>query len=64
MVGVILYSRTRLKFTGFLVELFEGNLLLALFFVWWRAFILGMGMPTCRYLIGAVLVARAWSRWD
>jgi TRAP transporter 4TM/12TM fusion protein len=60
MVGVIVYSGLGLKFTGFLVELSKGNLLLALFFVMVACIILGMGMPTsAAYLIGAVLMAPA-----
>ena len=60
MVGVIVYSGLGLKFTGFLVELSRGNLLLALFFVMIACIILGMGMPTsAAYLIGAILMAPA-----
>jgi TRAP-type uncharacterized transport system fused permease subunit len=60
MVGVIVYSGLGLKFTGFLVELSKGNLLLALFFVMVACIILGMGMPTsAAYLIAAVLMAPA-----
>ncbi len=60
MVGVIVYSGLGLKFTGFLIELSQGNLLLALFFVMVACIILGMGMPTsAAYLIAAVLMAPA-----
>ncbi|WP_102347242.1 TRAP transporter permease [Bacillus sp. Marseille-P3661] len=60
IVGVIGFSGLGLKFTGLIVQLSFGNLILALILVALGCIILGMGMPTTSaYIMAAILLAPA-----
>lgn len=60
VIGIVLQTGLALRFTGFLVELAAGHLLLALIVTMIAGIILGMGMPTTpAYIMQAALLIPA-----
>lgn len=65
IIGVIVQTGIGLKFTGFVMSLAEGSLLLSLLAVMVACIILGMGMPTVSaYIMVAILMAPALLQLD
>ncbi|MCE7027535.1 TRAP transporter permease [Jiella avicenniae] len=65
IIGVIVQTGIGLKFTGFILALSEGSLLLSLIAVMVACIILGMGMPTVSaYIMVAILMAPALTQLD
>ncbi len=60
VIGIVLQTGLALRFTGFLVELAGGSLLLALVITMLAGIVLGMGMPTTpAYIMQAALLIPA-----
>ena len=65
IIGIIVQTGVGLKFTGFVLSLAEGSLLLSLIAVMVACIILGMGMPTVSaYIMVAILMAPALLQLD
>ena len=65
IIGIIIQTGIGLKFTGFILTLAEGSLLLSLLAVMVACIILGMGMPTVSaYIMVAILMAPALMKLD
>ncbi|APZ54025.1 TRAP transporter permease [Salipiger abyssi] len=63
IIGIIVQTGIGLKFTGFVLSLAEGSMLLSLLAVMVACIILGMGMPTVSaYIMVAILMAPALSQ--
>lgn len=60
IIGIIVQTGIGLKFTGFILALASGSMLLSLIAVMFACIILGMGMPTVSaYIMVAILMAPA-----
>lgn len=62
IIGIIVQTGIGLKFTGFILSLASGSMILSLIAVMFACIVLGMGMPTVSaYIMVAILMAPALS---